>query len=335
MTVKELLITVGFDAIMKALKMMHPNDRSITDTAGYKEAFDIICNTTFDGEGGEVGFDVWNDSHSLTAYYVEGDYWENSVGKIVIRPDDDSFTDADLAAAILWGMTFYGFTRHDEWTPREERFTRFGTMAEQLERKLYLPYIRDKRTKQGLKRDKEMSHGIAFPMEVWEQIHYGRKHQSRAKRKRFYRMKSRIAQLKRLDKRWHLLDTIAEKTGFRDAQLENRIINAGSIHEHWRESHVYGRGSRIEYLNDLLTNYYPSLDDLGEAYNEMLIIAYTSEKSPLTADEETSLRKIVSAVAAKLQINATLIKSIDNEAKKEIALQIIGISPIKLDDDDE
>lgn len=335
MTVKELLVSVGFDAIMKALKMMHPNDRSITDTAGYKEAFDIICNTMFDGEGGEVEFEVWDDSHSLTAYYVEGDCWENSVGKIVIRPDDDSFTDADLAASILWGMTFYGFTRHAQWEPREEPFTQFGVMAEQLERKLYLPYIRDKRTLQSLKRDKDMPFGIAFPMEVWDRIDYCKRHQNRVKRKRFFRMERRIAQLKRLDKRQHLINSIAYKTGFSDAQLQGRIINAGSIHEHWRESHFYGRGSRIEYLNDLLANYVPSLYDVSEVCSEMLVMAYTSEESPLTADEETILRKIVSAVAAKRQLNATLIKGTDNETKGEIALQIIGISPIKLDDDDE
>ncbi|UKI43476.1 MAG: hypothetical protein L6U16_10560 [Porphyromonadaceae bacterium] len=335
MTVKELLVNVGFDAIMEALKKMHPNDRSITDTAGYKEAFDIICNTEFDGEGGEVGFDVWDDSHSLTAYYVEGDSWENSVGKIVIRPDDDSFTDADLAASILWGMTFYGFTRHAQWEPREEPFTQFGVMAAQLERKLYLPYIRDMRTRQSLKRDKEMPFGIAFPMEVWDRIHYCKRHQNRAKRKRFYRMKRRIAHLKRLDKRQHLLYTIAEKAGFRDSQLADRIINAGSIHEHWRESHVYGRGSRIEYLNELLTNYTPSLYDLSEIYSEMLVMTYTSEDSPLTAEEETRLREIVSVVAEKRQINATLIKGNDNETKGEIALQIIGISPVKPDDDYE
>lgn len=44
MTVKELFLTVGFDAIVKALQNTHRNDRSIRCLSGYKEAFDIICN---------------------------------------------------------------------------------------------------------------------------------------------------------------------------------------------------------------------------------------------------------------------------------------------------
>lgn len=131
MTVKELFTIVGFDAIVKALQNTHRNDRSIKCLAGYKEAFDIICNTEFEGAGGEVTFDVTPKEHwfdpgnlPLLANNVEGDYWENTVGKTVIRPDDNPFTDAELAGAILWGMTFYGFTKHSAWSPREERYTK-------------------------------------------------------------------------------------------------------------------------------------------------------------------------------------------------------------------
>lgn len=92
--------------------------------------------------------------------------------------------------------------------------------------------------------------------------------------------------------------------------------------------HVYGRSSRIEYLTELLTNYAPSLYDLSEVCSEILVMAYTSEESPLTAEEGTRLREIVYAVAAKQQINATFIKGTDNEVKGKIALHIIGISPI-------
>ena len=56
MTVKGLFTTVGFDAIVKALQNNQRNERSIRCLAGYKEAFDIICNTEFEGNGGEVTF---------------------------------------------------------------------------------------------------------------------------------------------------------------------------------------------------------------------------------------------------------------------------------------
>ena len=342
MTVKELFVLVGFDAIVKALKNTHRNDRSIRCLSGYKEAFDIICNTEFEGDGGEVSFDVtpreeWFTPGSLPllANNVEGDLWENTVGKKVVKPADNPFTDAELAGAILWGMTFYGFNRHNYWTPCEERYTSYGKMAERLERKLYLPYIRDKRVKRELKVEKDMPFGIAFTDEIWKQIHFGKEHQNRAKRKRFYRIEKRVAKLKRLDKRQHLIDTITCKTGIAGQEIESRIINAGSILESWRESHVYGKSSRIDYLIDLLINYSPTLNDLCDECNDMVVIAYTSEELPLTMDEKKRLYDVIASIVSVKRINLTFAKGTDCETKREIALQIIGISPIKPTEDDE
>lgn len=99
MTVKELFLSVGFDAIAKALKNTHRNERSIKCLSGYKETFDIICNTEFEGDGGEVSFDVtpreeWftPDSLPLLANNVEGDLWENTVGKEIVKSADNPFT---------------------------------------------------------------------------------------------------------------------------------------------------------------------------------------------------------------------------------------------------
>lgn len=340
MTVKELFLSVGFDNVLKALRNTHRNDRSIKHTASYKEAFDIICLTEFDGKGGEVTFEVtprdkWFEPNSLPmlANNVEGDYWENTVGKTVIRPDDNPFTDAELTGAILWGMTFYGFTRHAGWSPREEIYTIYGERAERLERKLYLPYIRDKRERRKLKGPDKLPYGIAFSMEVWNQIHHGEKHQNRAKRKRFYRLKKRIAQLKRLDKRQHLIYTIHEKCGFYDPQFESRIMTAGSINETWRDSHVADLANRTNYLEDLLTNYYPTIRNICESGEELLIVAYTSETATMTDEEERQLRNMVLSFEPKVPI--IFIKGVDNDAKTDIALQFIIISSKPINDEDD
>lgn len=342
MTVKELFLSVGFDNVLKALRNTHRNDRSIEGVVAYKEAFDIICLTEFEGEGGEVTFDVtspreaWYEPHNLPllANNVEGDYWENTVGKIVVKPDDNPFTDAELAGAILWGMTFYGFTRHSGWSPREKRFTSFGERAERLERRLYLPYIRDKREKRKLKSKEEMPYGIAFSMEIWDRIHHGEKHQNRAKRKRYYRLKKRIAELKRLDKRQHLIDTIHEKCGFHDPQLEKRIMTAGSVHETWRDSHVRDISLRIDYLVELMTEYYPTLDNLPEGSEELIIVAYTSEDAPLTDDEERILKNVILSLNQDNHVRITFIRGTDDEAKENISLQIIALSSTIVKDDD-
>lgn len=342
MTVKELFLSVGFDNVLKALRNTHRNDRSIEGVVAYKEAFDIICLTEFEGEGGEVTFDVtlpreaWYEPHNLPllANNVEGDYWENTVGKTVVKPEDNPFTDAELAGAILWGMTFYGFTRHSEWSPREKRFTEFGERAELLERRLYMPYIRDKHEKRKLKSKEEMPYGIAFSMEIWDRIHHGEKHQNRAKRKRYYRLKKRIAELKRLDKRQHLIDTIHEKCGFHDPQLEKRIMTAGSVHETWRDSHVRDISLRIDYLVELMTEYYPTLDNLPEGSEELIIVAYTSEDAPLTDDEERILKNVILSLNQENHVRITFIRGNDDEAKENISLQIIALSSTIVKDDD-
>lgn len=231
-------------------------------------------------------------------------------------------------------MTFYGFNRHAEWSPREERFTSFGERAERLERRMYLPYIRDKREKRKLKSMEEMPFGLAFTEKVWKQIHKGKTHQNRAKRKRYYRLKKRIVQLKRLDKRQHLIDTIHEKCGFHEPQLESRIIKAGSINETWRDSHVADLANRTNYLEDLLANYFPTFRDICEGGEELLAVAYTSEESPLTDEEERNLRNMIHSFDAQIPI--TFIKGVDDEAQADIAIQFIIISskPINEEDDD-
>ena len=341
MTVKELFLSVGFDNVLKALRNTHHTCRSIEDVVAYKEAFDIICLTEFEGEGGEVTFDITSpreacyEPHNLPllANNVEGDYWKNTVGKTIVKPDDNPFTDAELAGAILWGMMFYGFTRHAGWSPREERFTTFGERAELLERRLYLPYIRDKREKRKLKSKDEMPYGIAFSMEIWNRIHHSEKHQNRAKSKRYYRLKKRISLLKRLDKRQHLINTLHERCGFHDVQLEERIINAGNIQETWRDSHVTDVSARADYLEDLLSNYFPSFKDICEEGEELLIAAYTSENTSLTNREEQKLKFLIDSAAKNLPI--TFITGTDNEAKADIALQFIIISSKPNDDEDD
>ena len=102
MTVQELFKSMKFDDIAAALRNTHRNDKSIQYLAGYKETYDTLSNLEFNGEEGNVTFDVterehWFDEHNLPllANGVEGDLWENIVGKEVIKPENNPFTDAE------------------------------------------------------------------------------------------------------------------------------------------------------------------------------------------------------------------------------------------------
>ena len=60
----------------------------------------------------------------------------------------------------------------------------------------------------------------------------------------------------------------------------------------WRDSHVTDLTDRTNYLDDLLTNYFPTFRDICEGGEELLVVAYTSGTSPLTDEEERQLRNL-------------------------------------------
>lgn len=335
MTVQELFNTIGFPAIAEALRRTHRNEKSTENLTGYKEAFDILCNLPFNGCSGEVTFDVtpreeWDEENSLPllANNVEGGYWENIVGKTVIRPDDNPFTDAELAGAILWGATFYGFTPDDRWNPFEKFYSKYGEMAERLERRLYLPYLRNKRTIAQLRDYSVSAHfAVAFTLEEWDNIHFRQRHQNRSKRRRFHRIENRIEWLRKLDKRQHLIDGLRYGGKTVPDEIISTMFNAKNICENRYESHTFGKSDRVDYFVDLLLNrdYYPNTKTFLRDGDKFICIVYSSSAHPLTDDELSRLNRLFATYFAGININWQLISAIDNSLGGEIALKHLCI----------
>ena len=329
MTVQQLFNSMTFDEVLTALRNTHRNDRSIQNVAGYKEAYDALCNLKPEGGGGEVTFDVtprekWFEPHSLPmlANGVEDDHWENIVQKTVVKPDDNPFTDAKLAGAILWGATYYGFTRHRKWVPSYLTYSKFGEQAKCVEQRQYLPYLRDKKKIRKLKKTM-MAHGVAFTMEEWDTIHHRQQRQNRSKRKRYYRIQKRIERLEKLDKRQHLINRLNEVIG-RDRTPDAEILNAKSVTEEWFESHSYGKRPRLDYIIDLLENYCHDFDEICRAGDHTLIVCHTAESTPLSPDEETALHNFLASHFSQ-GLNWQLHFATDPAIPSELALQFISI----------
>lgn len=335
MIVKELFNSLSFDEIVNALQNTHRNDDSVSCLYGYKEAFDIICNTEFIGECGEVTFNEAPEEEwfspgklPLLANNVEGDYWENTVGKIIVKPDNNPFTDAELAGAILWGMTFYGFTpRQIKETLHCEignlAYTKYGYQVKELKVKNILPYVSPE-TRRDLKQQlKDEPDCMSIYLSEWHELSKRRMRMNRSKRKRDYRIRTRIEYLKTLDKRWHLIDTIVKHTNVPIDKIEPLIINAREIYETWRESHVYGKADRIDYIIDLLSNFHPTWNDICKDADEIIMIVYSSRENPLTEEEDNRLYTALKPTLIVRDIVPTLINGTDDNVKEEVALQII------------
>ena len=147
-------------------------------------------------------------------------------------------------------------------------------------------------------------------------------------------MERRIAKLKRLDKRQHLIDDLIATTGVPKEFIETLIMNAGSVREEWRESHVCGKTSRVDYVIDLLSNYYPTLDDLCQDCHDVIIVVYTDEHEPMTEEEHNKLYKATSPVMVTSGIKSHLICGHTDDVQGEIALRIIGISNLNPNEDE-
>lgn len=314
MTVKELFTSVTFEEIAVALHRTHQSDKSIREMASYKEAFDEICHTEFKGNGGEVTFDITepqemtDDSLPMLANNVEEDYWENTVGKTVIFPENNPFTNAELAGAILWGMTFYGFSKLKRWKPGETPFGKYGEMAQRLWRKLYLPYLRDKKEIAKLKHLANASADhIAFSLETWEKIDHSQKHQNRSKRKRFYRIENRIDNLERMANRDYLLSKLSEMTCGKAETLRPSIMSAKKMKVDIRESRTYGEIARVDYLAELITLYNGQFWEDCEGFDNMIVVATTSPQDIVTDYENQILSQLFRDLAIRLNMSVELI----------------------------
>lgn len=240
----------------------------------------------------------------------------------VLYPNSLHVFFGDLSHAILWGMTFYGFTILDEWPPNDTAFSLYGEQAKLLERKLFIPYLRDKTIKQELK-DGELPFGIAFTLEVWNDIHQRQRHQNRSKRHGYNRILQRIEHLKKLDKRQYLITRLQEVLGS-DVIPASEILKADAINEKWFDTHCYGKLPHLDYLIDLLENYCPYFDEICQSGDHHIVVCYTTDTTLLTDDEKIRLRSFLSNHFSPGS-NWQLFFVSDNTIPNEMALQFIGI----------
>lgn len=84
-----------------------------------------------------------------------------------------------------------------------------------------------------------------------------------------------------------------------------------------------------------MTEYYPTLENLPDGSEELLIVAYTSKVTPLTDDEERILKNVILSLNQVKHVRITFIRGKDDEAKEDISLQIIALSQTIVKDEDD
>ena len=115
MKVFELFNRTEFVSIIPELERYDSKSRQCLDA--FKEAFDILKDMT-PQETGETMPVEWVHPDGGKPYIkvrnCEGDLWERNLGKEIVLGKGVSLSGAELAARILWSLTFYGFNLKEQ-----------------------------------------------------------------------------------------------------------------------------------------------------------------------------------------------------------------------------
>lgn len=342
MTVQELFKSVSFDEIAGALQRTHFRDveNFISQSAEYKMAYDQLSNLTPKGNGGEVTFDVASpeslanpEVKAILANNVEGQSWEDILQKEVVQPADNNVTDAEMAGAILWGATFYGFTPHSQGRCFDDFFnddSPFATQAYRLGIREMLPYIKDKEERLELKKLSKINpDGVPCSIETLNYIRKRRKHLNRSKRKREYRMSKRQEELWKMNGRFHNVERLRkfgniETAGFMESLIE-KIYKARSVNDLILESFAYGENDRVEYLIELLDRYAYEMKRPSGSASKLTIIIWSSESYPLNSDERKQLHEFLMKFFALPSSSIQIVFGVTQAENSEIQIQFISI----------
>lgn len=341
MTVQDLIKSVSFDEIATALQYTHFRDveNFIGQAAEYKMTYDQFCHIIPDGDGGDVTFDlaspeslVHPEVKAIVANNVEGQCWEDILQKKVIRPADENVTDAEMAGAILWGATFYGFTPHSMDRCFDDFFnddSPFATQAYRLGIREMLPYIKDKEKRKELKNlSKGHPDGIPCSSETMRYLWQRRKHLNRSKRKREYRMSKRQDELWKMNRVYHNVERLCkfgniENVGFLGSLIK-QINQAQSVNDVMLESFAYGETDRVEYLKELLEKYSCELKGPSNSDSKLNIIVWSSGSYPLNFDERKQLHEFLMKFFA-LSLPVQIEFGATQAENSEIQIQFISI----------
>lgn len=337
MIVQQFLRAIPFDEIVKGL---YPDLKSLGHFGLYKEAYDQLCNIVPESDGRQVTFDIskpapWSksDRKIITANDVEGQRWENIAGNELIKPNGNEFTDTELAAAILWGSTFYGFTQITSQNYIDDilktSYTDFGRRAKYLMVKREMMYLYNKEDREKLKQQlKEPKLTYYMTSQAWHRLGKRKAHRNRSKRKRDWRIHNRIECLKKLDKRQNLINKLKPvidmaKPDFNQLCLD--IYHADAITEYWRETFCYHNMPRMDYLEELMATYSNALKNRTPTPSKLLIVVHVSMHHPLSLSEKGRLESFLKDFYICLKPSPKILYAYNKTDSHEMQLQFIEI----------
>ena len=282
----ELIRKYPFDMVVPVLVAQDPDAES--QLAWYKQAFDTLLETTPAEDSWEIEVVRDNDemedgtlSEYVHARHCEGQPWDGCLASEVVI--EDGISQLTALARILWGMTFYGYTKEQ----RERAFCRdprnlYEHKADRLRNRNFRNYA------YGLAGEFELKER-ALTGENWKIFRRREAHCNRPKRMRDARQRRSVARLDRAG----AVQSAIDRFELRDRDSLVYLFDTRRILELNFTSHVQTAGERAAYIAELLTKYYRG-DLSGFSHCEILFT--TSGQHPLSEIELHTLNEALAFI---------------------------------------
>ena len=255
MTFKEILERVEFIDLVKPL--IERDKKASLNLYSYKEAFDLLrMMQPQDDDGITVDVDMtdYDDGKPpcLAAHFKLRTEWESIIAREVVIADDcQHLPIADIAAILLWEITYWGFDPDNQYIGEARSELTGIPLAKKLAELKQKHHDHNCRYKQDigtpyytLKDKSDLN---------WEPRRNG------PKRHREKRQQKRIEVLERMVGRWHLTKILSCRHNFDTDTFQNLFseIMQGPTFSHYCTQSRTPDGNDGEYLAELIRDYFP------------------------------------------------------------------------------
>jgi len=289
MIVKELLEKVNFDSLVPILDKLMAHRTPLSQAAYFRMAYDEMLQMEPSTDVNPLEVRRGEDGHlnGSSGHDLEGDFWENSLGREIRLSDGPEISDEELAAHLLWSMTFYCFSEKYRDRNYPEISDAFDDKILNIYQKRLAAYAHI-----PLKQAKKMNVDDDEYFVVEEQQLKNMTRRNRAKRMRDHRHQQAIKKYERMNKVKATIESILRCADDYTEEQFAYLYDTKLISDNCYYSYAADNSHRLDYIFDLIRKYgnndYSSFDSL-------VLFVTTDKDLPLSDDELNKLTQFAKA----------------------------------------
>ena len=255
----KLLRETNVNEVLEAIDKMYYADKPEENFPyAYKGAYDQLAHMQPEGtianENDDYAVHVYQcklEKRRFALTNCEGMKWETAISLPVVVDDTIELTPVEAVAAIIWALTFYGFSE-------KEIHANFERMSREMEEGELIPYNPDEEEE-----DEEEEEFVPLTPEEEEKN----------------RLEERAEKVENA-----MMKLLSQSEGLTVKDLLY-LLDTSLIYEICPHTYAYNTAKRMDYMLDLLENHCKVKED----FNRVVLCVTSSPLYPMTDEEETKL----------------------------------------------